>query len=208
MVNVFVIDDHPVFIDGLRSIFSDGNDKIKITGWANSAKEALPKMKRSHAKVVLLDLIMPGINGVEFCLVLKNQFPDKKVIVLTGELNPTLLYNTWMNNADAILVKYCSKDELVDAIHSVLAGKRILGKDVPEFYQYLQKEDTTTIKLTPSEQRTLNLLAYGNSRSEVSNIMGISLNSVNFHCKNLYKKFNKSKLVSIIDEARRKKLIT
>jgi len=207
MINLFVIDDHPITIDGIKSIFSDGKDKIKVTGSATSAKEALSKLKRSHAKVVLLDLIMPEITGIEFCLVIKNQFPEKKVIALTGELNPTLLYNVWMNKADAILMKYCGKDELVDTIHAVLSGKRIIGNDVPDFYDLVKTEGHQSPKLTNREQQILNLLATGYTREQVGNILGSTMNAVNFHCKNLFKKFNKNKLIAVIEEARKAGLI-
>jgi DNA-binding NarL/FixJ family response regulator len=207
MINIFVIDDHPVFIDGIKANFADGEDNIKVSGWAYSAKEALPKLKRSRAKVVLLDLIMPEITGVEFCLVLKNDFPDKKVIALTGELNPTLLYNTWLNKADAILLKYCGKDELVDTIHGVLAGSRILGDNVPDFDSYFRDPEKRKTKLTRREQQILTLLAKGYSREKVGEILKSNKNAVNFHCHNMFRKYNTSKLVTVIDMARCDNLI-
>lgn len=207
MINIFVIDDHPVFINGIKSIFNGGQDKIKVTGTANSAKEALTKLKRSRAQVIFLDLIMPEFTGIEFCLIIKNLFPDKKVIALTGELDPSILYNAWMNKADAILMKYCGKDELIDTIHGVLAGRRIIGTKVPDFYSLITKEGKSAIKLTNREQQILNLLASGHSRDEVGQILGSTQNTVNFHCKNLFKKFNQNKLISVIEEARKAKLI-
>lgn len=208
MINIFVIDDHPVYIDGLKSVFNNGADKIKVTGWATSAKEALPKLKRSRAKVVLLDLIMPEISGVEFCLVIKNKFPEKKVIALTGELNPTILYNAWINKADAIIMKYCEKEELVETIYDVLTGKRITGEDVPDFNDLLRDTDTKSPRLTPSEQQVLNLLAQGHSREETAKILGSSTNAVHFHCKNMFKKFKKNNITSVIEEAKKRGLIT
>jgi len=202
MINLFVIDDHPVFINGIKSIFNDGKDKIKVTGTATSTDKALSKLKRSRAKVVLLDLIMPGTTGVEFCIVIKNMFPEKKVIALTGELDPTILYNVWMNKADAILMKYCGKDELIDTINSVLSGRRIIGNDVPEFYNKMGDKESTDPRLTNREQQILNLLALGHTREEVAKTLGSTRNAVNFHCKNLFKKFNKKKLVAVIEEAR------
>jgi DNA-binding NarL/FixJ family response regulator len=207
MINVFVIDDHPVFVDGIRSIFKDGDEDIKITEWAFSVKEALPKLRHSDAEVVLLDLVMPNFSGVEFCLVIKNQFPDKKVIALTGSLNSTILYNTWINRADAILMKYCGKDELVSTIKGVLSGRRIIGTKVPEFYNEIQNGKSSKPVLTKSEQQILNLLAQGHSRQEVGNLLCSSKNAINFHCKNLFKKFNKTKLIAVIEEARRENLI-
>ncbi len=207
MINIFVIDDHPVFIDGIKSVFSNGDDKIKVTGSATSVKEALPKLKRSLAKIVLLDLIMPEVSGVEFCLMIKKQFPEKKVIALTGELDPTVLYNTWINGADAILIKYCQKKELVSAINIVLEGNRVLGDKVPDFLDLLNLNSPKKSLLTISELQVLSLLAKGHSRKETAKILGSKLNAVDFHCKNMNKKFNVKNITSVIDEARNRKLI-
>ncbi|MCF8347641.1 MAG: response regulator transcription factor [Bacteroidales bacterium] len=207
MINLFVIDDHPMFIDGIRSIFEDGTERIKVTGSANSAKEALPKLRKSQARVILLDLIMPDMRGVEFSLILKKEFPDKKIIVLTGELSPTVLFNTWANDVDAILLKYCGRKELIETIHDVIAGRRVLGKDVPKFQHQFGSTVGGKPRLTPSEQRVLNLLAQGYTRKDVGKMLGTSENAVDFHCNNLFKKFNNNKLVSIIEEARKENLI-
>ena len=208
MTNIFVIDDHPVYIDGIKSAFKDGEDKIKVSGWATSVKEAIPKLKRSRAKIVLLDLLMPVVNGVDFCLTLKNNFPEKKVIALTGALNPTILYNTWINKADAILMKYSKKQDIVDTIHSVLDGNRILGDDVPEFYELLFNGDIKPTKLTVSEQQVINLLAKGHTRKKTASILGSTPNAVHFHCRNLFKKLKTNNITGAVKEARRQGLVT
>ncbi len=207
MINIFVVDDHPVYIDGVKSLFSDGKDKIKVSGWAHSAKETLTKLKRSRVKVVLLDLIMPKISGVELCLILKNEYPDLKVIALTGEQNPVVLRNTWLNKADAILLKYCGKEELIDAIHGVLAGSRILGDQVPDFDYLLKEEGYRKTKLTKREEQILTLLAKGYSREEVGEVLKSNRSAVNFHCHNMFRKFNTTKLVKVIEIARSENLI-
>lgn len=208
MINIFVIDDHPVFIDGIKSVFSNSEDKIKVSGWATSVKEALPKLKRSRAKIVLLDLIMPEISGVEFCLMIKKQFPEKKVIALTGELNPTVLYSAWINDADAILMKYCEKKELLSTIHTVLEGNRVIGDKVPNFYDLLNLNNTKKSLLTISEHQVLSLLAKGYSRKKTATILGSSKNAVDFHCKNMNMKFKVKNITSVINEARKRKLIS
>jgi DNA-binding NarL/FixJ family response regulator len=208
MTNVFVIDDHPMFIDGLKSVFANNKDGIKISGSANSADEALPLLIRSKAKIVLLDLKMPGTSGDEFCLVLKRKFPDKKVIALTGETDTTLLYNTWNNMVDAILIKHCGKQELVNVITSVLSGKRILGTNVPEFLIQRNINKSDRPRLTNSELRVITLLSTGKSRPEVGQVLGTSQHAVNFHVKNIFKKFKMNKIMSVVDEAKRLQLIT
>ena len=207
MINIFVIDDKPIIIDTLKSIFSDGKDQIKITGSANSAEEALPKLKQSNASIVILDLLRPGLSGVEFCVMLKDKFPQKKIIVFTGDFNTAALYDTWINGADAILMKYCGKDELVNTIHSVFAGDRILGTHVPEFRDLLPKSNSNILTLMPTEQKILNLLAEGKSRKKAAKLLGSSLSVVDFHCKNIFTKFNKTNLQSVLIEARKAKLI-
>jgi len=207
MINIFIIDDHPVVIDGLRKIFADGKDKIKVSGSANSAKEALPKLKRSHAKVVLLDLIMPEISGIEFCAVIKTKFPDKKVIVLTGDLNPTLLQNAWNNHADSILIKTCGKQELVKTINAVLNGQSIVGEGVPGFLNNKPVVTENIRNITASEKRVLSLLAKNNRRDDVAKMIGISRSAVNFHCRNLFIKFKTKKMLAVIEQAREENLI-
>lgn len=208
MINVFVIDNHPLFIDGIRSVFNDRKDEIIVSGWATSVDKAFPKLIRSKAQVVLLDLFKPEYSGVELCMVIKDQFPDKKVIVLTGELNPNILYKTWMSKADAILMKYCRKSELSKTIHAVLAGDRVIGKKVPTFINMKQSDKPLQTKLTIGEQKVLDLLAKGHKREQVGEVLGISQNTIHFHCKNLFKKFNKHKLISVIEAARQEYLIS
>lgn len=208
MTNIFVIDDHPVVISGLKSLFFKDKN-YKISGSATSAKEALPKLERSGAKVIFLDLIMPEMTGTEFSHIIKSNFPEKKIIALTGELDPSVLYNAWMNKVDAILMKYSDKKEIVDTINSVLQGRRVIGKGVPEFYREISEGFTSdTPSLTRREQQILNLLAKGHNREEVGELLGSNKNAIDFHCKNLFKKFNKNKLISVIEEAKNYHLIS
>jgi len=207
MINIFIIDDHQMVIDGIKSNFTNGNGNIKVSGWANSAKEALPKLKRSRAKVILLDLLMPDLSGIEFCPVIKSHFPDKKVIALTGETNPVQLYNAWINQFDAILLKTCGTQELIETIYNVLEGNRNVGKGVPDFTLGYKVRDINKRNITKSELRILNLLAKNYSRNEAAEIIGISRSAVNFHCRNLFIKYNKTKILAVIEEARKEELI-
>jgi len=208
MINIFVIDDHPVLIEGVKSVFDSTEDKIKVVGFAYSAKEALSKLKRSSAKVILLDLRMPEFNGVELCGILKKEFPDKKIIAFTGETDTAMLFNVWMNKVDAILMKGCNKQELVTTIHAVLAGERKVGSDVPNFFVQIESDkNENKPRLTRRELQVLNALAKGYKRTEVGEMLDISKVAVDFHCKNLFKKFNKTRLLEVISEARNANII-
>lgn len=141
MIDVFVIDDHPIMVDGLVEAFKDKKDNINIVDHAFTGKKALEQMRNTKAQVVILDLAMPGMNGVEVCTIIKQLYPEKKVIVLTGESNVSLLKDVWISGADAILSKYCGKFEIVDTINKVLENKRIIDKDIKHFFEQAMKND-------------------------------------------------------------------
>ncbi len=207
MIDLFVIDDHPMMIAGISSLFEDGSCKIKVVGSANMAKEAHALLWKSTANIILLDLRLPGMSGVEFAAILKRDFPQKKIIVLTGELNAVVLYNSWINNVDAILMKNCGKNELIDTIHAVMAGRRVIGKDVPKFQYPTNDSSIGKSRVTPSEKRVLKLLAKRCPRIIVSEVLGISENAVDFHCKNLFIKFKCNTESEIVEAARLERLI-
>lgn len=209
MIYVYSIDDHPLFIDGVKSAFSLDSDKVEFVGSANNGYTALEELKDSGADVVLLDIVMPEINGIETCKRIKKEFPELKVIILTGESESSLLFDVWMAGADAILLKYCGKEELHQTMVRVLHGERIIGQNVPFFFDQLEgSKDKDTPELTQREEEVLKLLATGLTRAEVADQLHLSSAAVNFHCKNLFKKFNKNRIHSLLAEARKLKIIS
>ena len=135
MINVFVIDDHPIMVEGLSEAFKDKKDGINIAGFAYSAKQALKKLRNTPADAIILDLAMPGVSGVELCTAIKSLFPEKKIVVLTGESDILMLKNVWINGADAILSKYCGKYEIKNTIEQVLENRRIIDKDIRHYFE-------------------------------------------------------------------------
>lgn len=208
MVRVFIVDDHPLFIDGVKSIFKNGKDEIIIEGYSLSAKEAIRSIKQCQVDVVLIDLIMPELNGLDLFLMLKRQCPKMKTIALTASTDPGLLMNIWRNGVDAILMKYCGKKELVKTIHAVMNNERIIGENTPYFPTESIKNGTSSPKLTRREVQILNILAKNYDRQTVSNILGVSKYAVDFHCKNIFKKFNKNTLISVLEEAQKANIIS
>ena len=209
MIYVYSIDDHPLFIDGVKSAFDHEIDKVEFVGSANSGYKALEELKDSVADVVLLDIVMPEINGIETCKRIKKLYPELKVIILTGETESSLLFDVWMAGSDAILLKYCGKQELHQTMTRVLRGERIIGQNVPFFFNQLEgAKDKNTPDLTQREEEVLKLLATGLTRSEVADQLHLSSAAVNFHCKNLFKKFNKNRIHSLLAEARKLKIIS
>jgi len=207
MINLFIIDDHLVFIQGIISVLQDNTEEIKVEGWATSVREASVKLRKSKAEVVLLDLLMPETSGIEFCKTIRSQYPDKKVVILTGELDPVSLEEVWSNGAHAILIKTCGAKALVDTIHQVISGQKVIGKQVSEIIDLNIRAQNSKPILTPSEITVLELLSQGFKRTVVASKMGNSINAVNFHCKNIFRKLETDNIVTALEKARQKKLI-
>ncbi len=208
MINIFIIDDHPLFIEGVSAALRKETEKFNIVGTATSADEAMEKLQNLDVDVVLLDLLMPVVNGVKCCGLIKKKYPGTKVIALTGELDTILLYEVWMNDADAIILKYSGKEELYNTIHTVIDGERQVGKGVPFFLKPEYEDRQKNLPhLTNREEQVLTKLAQGLSRKQTSDALFISTASVNFHCKNIYKKFGKHHLNEVIEEARRLRML-
>ncbi len=206
MINIFVIDDHPIVANGIKALFDTEKDNVRVTSWAFTAAQAKKKLTKSKADIVLLDLILPDVSGVELCLYIKEHYPDKKVIVLTAETNPAVLQQVWENKADAILTKDCGKDELLTIIKSVMDGFRVFGKEASGYIAN-KVQKNTLIKLTIREKQVLEMLSKGYSRAKVAECLNCKPSAVNFHCKNIFRKFDKKNLVQVLDAARNNGMI-
>ncbi len=209
MIKIFVVDDHPLFINGVVSIFEDNNCGIEVIGSAENAKDALSRISQLDVNVVLLDLIMPNINGFDLYLMLKHQFPQIKVIALTASTDPVKLSNVWDNGIDGILIKHCGKKELITAIKAVMRNEKLIGDNVPYFPKSKSKSNSHSIpRLTRRETQVLSLLSKGQNRESVADILDITKNAVDFHCKNIIKKYDQKRMVAVFEEVRRSNMFS
>ena len=208
VTELFIIEDHPVYIEGIKNIFNEKSDNMFVGGFATSVEEARKKLKTSTAEVILLDLNLPGESGADYCLELKNEYKDLKVIALTAETDAEILFKVWMNQVDAILMKLCGKETLSDTIRAVLKGKREIGKDVPPFFEFSEsKRQGSKPILTKREQQVLSLLSSGYIRKEVAEKLNVSIDTVDSHCKNMFKKYEVNNLRQLINELKKAKLM-
>ncbi len=206
MIYLYLIDDHPLFINGVKAVL-ETDSELAVSGFASSCKEGLEKMNTKEIDIILLDLLMPEVNGVTCARTLKRLYPHIKLIALTGELDENLLHDAWLCGMDAILLKYCGRDELIETIKTVNHGNKIIGKNVPYFFSLEKNTRPEIPRLTRREEDVLKLLALELSRREVADRLHITIDSVNFHCKNLFRKFNKTKIQGLLSEARKLSII-
>lgn len=203
IINIFLVDDHPLFIEGVKIGLENYKKKIQVVGSANSSDEALEKLDQLDVDIVLLDLMMPVVNGAICCQLIKEKHPDIKVIALTGEMNSLLLHDAWKNDIDSIVNKYTGKEELYNAIVEVSKGRRFFSEGLPDFIFPDKKsldEDIPT--LTRRERDVLLKMAQNLTKEQIADELCISPGGVKFHIKNIYRKFNVHKETDLMTKAR------
>ena len=207
MTRIFLIDDHSFLNKGIEAVFIERDFGIKVVGTSTSGEDALKQIKTLEVDVVLLDINMPEMDGITACKLIKKQFPKIKIIAFTGELDPNKLLKMWKQGVDGILSKTCGPDDLASTVETVLLGLKVSGKGVPTFLDRIEADIGHIPKLTKTELEVLKLLGTGLSRKEVAEEMYRSQDSVNFHIKNMYKKFKTDRVHRILEEARKARFI-
>lgn len=208
MVNTLLIDNQKLISDCLSLAFNKKELGINLI-IAASCEFAKKELLNQNINVILLDIDIEKEKKIGFINHLKKEYLGIKIIVITDEKDKHLLFKIWMFGADAILSKSCGISLLTDTIKQVNQGQRIISKNIPDFFRnfpVLKISDHPD--LSPREEEVLNLLSTGLTRREVANNLYVSVETINFHCKNLLKKFETNKMYLLINKAREMKLIS
>ena len=129
VIKVLITDDHQIIIDGLKSLLED-EDKIKVVGEASNGQEALELLDLIEVNIVLMDIDMPVLNGIEATKKIKAKFPETKVIILSMYKESGLIKSIVDIGADGYLIKNSDKNELMEAITRVASGQQYFSSDV------------------------------------------------------------------------------
>jgi len=204
MISLFLTDDNQYLFKGVKDAIEEFDNNMVIIGTATSGEETLEKLGKLeyNVDIVLLDIIMPDMDGTECCKRIKKLYPQTKVIAFTGELNPEILLPIWLEKASAILYKSCPTEEIVRTIKLVLKGQRSFGSSIPEILGVCETDIGHKPKLTRRETEVLNELAKGITRQEAADILFISKYAIDFHCTNIFKKFKTDRIHEVIKESK------
>ena len=195
-VRIVLADDHTILREGLRALLSvDPN--FDIVGEAEDGREAVRCVEKLGPDLLLMDLSMPRMSGMDAISEIKKRFPETKMIALTVHKTEEYLLATLQAGADGYVLKDATHDELVMAIHNVMAGKPYLSPGISEkvIEGYLEgKEDSLSVsswqKLSQREREVLKLIAEGYKNKEIAEDLCISLKTVEKHRANLMKKLD------------------
>jgi len=204
-IKLMIVDDHQIVIDGIKSSLEEYGD-ILVIAEALNGKEALDKLARQPADIVLMDVDMPVMNGFETTCEVVKHYPNVKIITLTMFNEKSLINKMLDAGVSGYLLKSVGKDELYRAIKQVSEGKQYLSADIalsiskPEYKDILSKQNTIT-PITPLSTREIEILkfiAQGLSNTEISKKLFISSRTVDNHRTNIMKKLDVHNIAGII----------
>jgi len=191
---ILIVDDHPVVRQGIRMIMNT-EPAIQIVGEANDGQEAEHQVRSLRPDIVLLDLAMPGKNGVEAMQTIKRIHPEIRIIVLTGSADEESVNAAMKAGADGYLLKDSDPETLLAAIHAVQRGEMPLH---PRVARHLiegvikRGSPPRTGDLTTREKEILDLLATGLSNKEMAQILQITKGTVKVYVSKIFRKLDVS----------------
>jgi len=210
---IVIAEDHTILREGLKALLSAKAD-FSIVGEAEDGRDAIRCVGQERPDLILMDLSMPKMNGLEAIREIKKQNPDTKVIVLTVHKTEEYILASLRAGADGYVLKDATHSELEMAINNVLKGKRFLSPGISEkvIGGYLEGKTTGKTKsvwdtLTQREREILKLIAEGNKNKEIADYLCISLKTVEKHRTNLMKKLDLHNVASLTAFAMEKGLI-
>ena len=211
-IKVVVADDHTILRQGIKALL-DNQEEIEVVGEAKDGREAIKVIEELSPDVILMDIAMPGLNGLEATRRIKKKFPKTKVVVLTMHTNEEYIFQILNAGADGYLVKETAFQDLISAISSVHRGEAFMSpsiskKVLTEYIQRAQgKEKVGFDTLTTREREILQLVAEGNSNKKIAEALFISPKTVETHRAHIMDKLNIHDRAGLIKYAIRKGMI-
>jgi two-component system, NarL family, response regulator DevR len=193
MLRVMLVDDHEIVRQGLRSLLEAVGD-IEVVAEADNAARAVFLANEQQPDVVIMDVRMPGGSGVEACRAIRDDNPDAQVIMLTSYSDDEALFNSIMAGAAGFVLKQIRGHDLVDAIHTVGAGKSLLDPNVTKrVLERLRKskfddKDPKLARLSPQEDRILDMVGEGLTNREIASRIHLSDKTVKNYVSTILQK--------------------
>jgi len=191
-VRVLLADDHALFREGLGMIIANQPD-MEVVGEASDGLEAVIKAAELRPDLILMDVQMPGVDGIEAVRRIKNETPAVTIVMLTVREDEEKLFEALKNGAQGYLLKKMHSAELIDMLRRALAGEvaippRLAGQMLEEFRRLSRlepREEETTAELSPRELEVLHMVALGRTDKEIALALSLSVHTVKTHLRNI-----------------------
>ncbi len=207
MTKVLIADDHQLIIDGVKALLA-GQETIEVVGEAHNGEEVIRFINEIDLDLIIMDVEMPRMDGIETCRLLSEKHPDKKVLILTQHNDADFIRSLAASGAQGYILKNTGKKELISAIDDIMNGQTHYGRDVVNALvtgirnpkKVIKKEELAP-DLTSRELEVLRLIAQEYTAFEIAEQLFISQHTVDTHRKNLLSKVGVKNTAGLVRHA-------
>ena len=197
MTRIFIVEDHSVVIEGIYSLLQKEED-IEMAGYAINGSNCIDYFTKHTADVILMDISLPDMNGVDLCRIIKKKYPEIMVLALSTFNQGTYIRSMMESGASGYLLKNASKQEIIEAVKTIVKGKTYLSFDAGKAMVSDTQQQNRIPALTKREKEVLKYIAEGMTNLQISEKLFISVDTVDTHRKNLHTKLNVNKTAMLI----------
>jgi DNA-binding NarL/FixJ family response regulator len=189
MTRVYIVDDHLVVIEGIFALLQSEKD-FEMAGYASNATNCLQYFTNHTADVILMDISLPDMNGIDLCKLIKKKYPGIMVLALSTFNQGSYIRKMMESGASGYLLKNAGKQEIIEAIKLVIKGKTYLSFDAGQSLKPGTQQQNAIPPLTKREKEVLSYIAEGLTNTQIAEKLFISIDTVDTHRKNLHTKLN------------------
>lgn len=198
MIKISIVDDHPIVLNGLKNLL-DAQDHFQVGVCFADGKSALEGMASSQLDVLLLDINLPDISGLDLCRQIKNDYSEVSIIALSIHDERAVIKSMLENGASGYVLKNAAGNEIVDAIENVWKGEKYLCKASKlAIAKDLENDPDQVPLITRREKEVLQLISKGHTTHEIAQTLFISVHTVESHRKKLIQKFEANNITSVV----------
>lgn len=203
-VNLLIADDHTMFLQGITALLEQ-EPNITVIDKAINGIEALEIVKKGVIDFIILDISMPEMDGIELSKILKKQYPNVKILIVSTHSNVMVVSRLIRIGVNGYLLKNAEKEELLKAINTIASGENYFAEELEEKHlsnsSRIEKQVSNLTELSSREKEILVLIAHEYNTAEIAEKTFISLNTVNTHRRNLLSKLNAKNTAGLVKYA-------
>ncbi len=206
-IKIVIIDDHPMVIEGISMFLSKSNN-YKVVGSFTNGLEVLEFNKTNQIDLILLDVFMPNINGIDLCKVIKQNNPEIKILGMSSQSERSLVMQFIQNGASGYLLKNASKEEFFDCIIKAIDGEIVFSNEVKLIISKPEKSDFKKLPtMTRREKEILNHIIRGKNSQEIADELFLSFLTIQTHRRNIMTKLEVKNIAELINVATKNRLL-
>ncbi|WP_375577967.1 response regulator transcription factor [Marivirga tractuosa] len=200
-INIIIVDDHQMFLEGISALLENIED-FKIIETCENGKMVFPIIEQHSIDIIVTDINMPEMDGIELSKRIKQEYPDIKTLILSTHSDINMIQKCIKNGVDGYLLKNAEKEELITALKEIYKGEKYFSQSVKDDYMNSvftkTKNKNSLIQLSRRELEVLKLITKEYTAQEIADKLFISQNTVNTHRKNLLSKLNAKNTAGLV----------